>query len=338
MANFAELDENNQVIRVVVIDDKDCLDENGEESEAVGIYFCKKLFNGGNWIQTSYTRSFRFNFAGPGMYYFPELDAFLMPKPYPWYYLDEDGNWVRPAEINDNTGQPFTHEELSYLAYYIRNTKTYRFCPAVLKDQSNDFLSKACTTTDFMYPTFEQVLYGSNRTEEIAKVSIKDDRIIIPFNYTLVKEVDLTPIGIILEIKWEGLNPDIAAASLNAHPQSASRTPQELFRLIIEWAYCHTNFDNNEYAAVSCHNLLRALQMPLEVRNELLTIVEPQAIERYIRGLYPFNNTSFNKLEDPPCPPTFAQWYEQIKNEYPSLSRGQELWIDYKNLTNTYPI
>ena len=52
MAHFAELDNNNIVLRVIVVDDKDTRNEDGVEVEAIGKEF---LFNsyGGNWVQTS---------------------------------------------------------------------------------------------------------------------------------------------------------------------------------------------------------------------------------------------------------------------------------------------
>jgi len=81
MAHFAELDENNVVLRVVVIDNRDILNHNNEESEEVGINFCKNLFGGGNWIQTSYNGNFRKNFPGIGYIYREDLDAFVQPKP-----------------------------------------------------------------------------------------------------------------------------------------------------------------------------------------------------------------------------------------------------------------
>lgn len=337
MANFAQLDDENNVMQVTVINDSDCLDEHGNESESVGIQFCQSLF-GGRWLQTSFNRSMRVNFAGVGMKYYPEIDAFMHPKPYPWYELGENGEWVRPWYMNDQTGEPFTEDELKYICYYIRNTKSYRFCPAVLKDPSDEFMFKACTSTDFAYPTFEGLMYGSNRTQEIAKVKIEGEKIIIPFVHTLRKEIDLTPIGIVLEVRWEGLNPDIAAESLNAHPQTASRTRQELFRLIIEWAFAHTDLGNNEPAAVGCHNILRQVQMPLEVRNELLTQIEPQAVECYLRGEFPFKNTAFETLHDPPSPPLFTAWYSETANRFPALT-GQEasLHVDMDNLPENYP-
>ena len=64
MAHFAELNSDNIVTRVVVIDNNNCLDDNGNESETVGISFCRSLYgNDTNWVQTSYNSSFRGNYA-----------------------------------------------------------------------------------------------------------------------------------------------------------------------------------------------------------------------------------------------------------------------------------
>lgn len=80
MAHFAELDSNNVVLRVVVIDDNACLDEDGNESEAVGIAYCRLIFAGGTWIQASYNKSFRVNFPGPGSKYDADGDYFYSEK------------------------------------------------------------------------------------------------------------------------------------------------------------------------------------------------------------------------------------------------------------------
>jgi hypothetical protein len=76
MAHFAELDENNFVIRVVVVDNERLMDENGVEQESLGIAHLNKLEPGGRWVQTSYNSSFRKNYAGIGAYYDEEKDAF----------------------------------------------------------------------------------------------------------------------------------------------------------------------------------------------------------------------------------------------------------------------
>jgi hypothetical protein len=82
MAHFAEIDENNMVLQVIVVDNSDILDENGQESETVGIAFCKSLFGEDtNWLQTSYNNNFRRYFAGIGSKYDARLDVFYNPVP-----------------------------------------------------------------------------------------------------------------------------------------------------------------------------------------------------------------------------------------------------------------
>lgn len=99
MAHFAQLDEYNNVISVIVIDNSDILDENGFESEEIGINFCKKLFGEDTiWKQTSYNKNFRFNYASVGMTYDEEHDAFILSQPYPSWTLNiEDFNWYPPV-------------------------------------------------------------------------------------------------------------------------------------------------------------------------------------------------------------------------------------------------
>ena len=96
MAHFAKIDENNLVETVIVVSDEDCLDENQNENEAVGASFCSNLF-GGRWVQTSYNSSFRIKHAGIGDTYNEELDAFISPKPFPSWTLDQASKkWVSP--------------------------------------------------------------------------------------------------------------------------------------------------------------------------------------------------------------------------------------------------
>ena len=55
---------------------------------------------GGYWKQTSYSGSFRKNFAGIGYTYNADLDAFIPPKPYPSWVLDEATcQWKAPVPM-----------------------------------------------------------------------------------------------------------------------------------------------------------------------------------------------------------------------------------------------
>lgn len=107
MAHFAQLDNDNKVLQVIVIDNNDILDENGIESEAVGQEFCTNLL-GGLWLQTSYNGNIRKNFAGIGFDYDASRDAFIAPQPYPSWILNEGTcQWDAPVPmpIDDNAYQ-----------------------------------------------------------------------------------------------------------------------------------------------------------------------------------------------------------------------------------------
>jgi len=94
MAHFAKL-ENNIVTNVIVVNNNELLD-NGIEKESKGIEFCQNLF-GGTWIQTSYNGNIRKNYAGIGYIYDETLDAFIPPKPFDSWILNETTcQWKTP--------------------------------------------------------------------------------------------------------------------------------------------------------------------------------------------------------------------------------------------------
>jgi hypothetical protein len=79
MAHFAKL-ENNIVREVIVVDNEVITNESGVEQEQLGIDFCKSLYGEDtNWIQTSYSGSFRGKFAGIGDTYDPVKNIFVAP-------------------------------------------------------------------------------------------------------------------------------------------------------------------------------------------------------------------------------------------------------------------
>jgi hypothetical protein len=98
MAHFAKL-ENNIVTQVIVVANQDILDENGQESELKGIDFCSNLL-GGTWKQTSYNGNIRKNYAGVGYTYDEGRDAFIAPKPFASWLLDETtAQWKAPVDM-----------------------------------------------------------------------------------------------------------------------------------------------------------------------------------------------------------------------------------------------
>lgn len=90
MAHWAEIDENNIVLRVTV--------GNNDEPDEGYQWLLDNL--GGTWLQTSYTGKIRKNFAGIGFSYDPERDAFISPKPTEgeWVLDEETCRWV---EVED---------------------------------------------------------------------------------------------------------------------------------------------------------------------------------------------------------------------------------------------
>ena len=80
MAHFAKLDDNNRVLAVHVVNN-DVITVDNVESEQAGINFLTDLHGHTKWKQTSYSASFRKNFAGIGFYYDESRDAFIAPRP-----------------------------------------------------------------------------------------------------------------------------------------------------------------------------------------------------------------------------------------------------------------
>lgn len=109
MAHFAELNETNTVLRVIVVDNKDTVTANGTEKESIGIAHCERCF-GGRWVQTSYNSNFRRMFAGVGCTYDETLDVFIPPKPFPSWALDSEGNWQAPTAMPTD-GAPYHWDE-----------------------------------------------------------------------------------------------------------------------------------------------------------------------------------------------------------------------------------
>jgi hypothetical protein len=97
LAHFAQLNEENIVLQVIVVANQDTADKDGNEVEAIGIEFCTNLL-GGRWIQTSYNGNIRKNYAGIGYKYDVDLDAFISSQPYPsWILNNNTAKWEAPT-------------------------------------------------------------------------------------------------------------------------------------------------------------------------------------------------------------------------------------------------
>ena len=102
MAHFAKLDNNNVVLSVHVVNNDDILVD-GQESEQRGIEYLTDIHGHASWKQTSYNGNFRKRYACIGDTYDASRDAFISPKPYASWVLDEDTClWQAPVPKPDN--------------------------------------------------------------------------------------------------------------------------------------------------------------------------------------------------------------------------------------------
>ena len=114
MAHFAELNENNIVLRVIVVGNEDTSDEQDNEVEAIGIEFCQNLL-GGTWVQTSYNDNIRKQFAGIGDTYDANLDIFIKPQPYPSWSLDDNHDWQPPTPMPEGNLWGWDEDSTSWI-------------------------------------------------------------------------------------------------------------------------------------------------------------------------------------------------------------------------------
>lgn len=111
MAHFAEIGLNNTVLRVIVVHNNELTDPGGDENEQLGAAFCHNLF-GGTWLQTSYNGNMRKNFAGAGFVYDSDRDAFISPKPFDsWVLNEETCRWQSPVAMPDDGSEYYWNEE-----------------------------------------------------------------------------------------------------------------------------------------------------------------------------------------------------------------------------------
>ena len=104
MAHFAKIDENNLVTQVVVVDNKDTSDAAGVEKEHIGAAHLEKIL-GGTWKQTSYNGNLRKNYAGIGYTFDAGRDAFIPPKPFASWLLNETTClWEAPVAMPSDAG------------------------------------------------------------------------------------------------------------------------------------------------------------------------------------------------------------------------------------------
>jgi hypothetical protein len=112
MAYFAKLGTGNIIETVISIKNSVITDSNGAEQEQLGVDFINKLYNTRDvWKQTSYNKTFRKNYAGIGYQYDQQRDAFIAPKPFNSWILNENTCiWKSPVAYPTD-GNEYTWNE-----------------------------------------------------------------------------------------------------------------------------------------------------------------------------------------------------------------------------------
>jgi hypothetical protein len=116
MAHFAELDNNNVVLRVVVVGN-DCVPS---DEHIDGETWCINFFKGGTWKQTSYNNNFRKQYAGINYTYDAAKNKFISPQPYSSWSLDANDDWQAPVTYPTDTG---TEESPKFISWNEENLK-----------------------------------------------------------------------------------------------------------------------------------------------------------------------------------------------------------------------
>jgi hypothetical protein len=121
MAHFAKINVNtNQVVHISVVDNWNIVDGEGNEVESIGIAYLESVHGSDSnfiWRQTSYNNNMRKNYAGVGMTWDAGRDAFISPKPYNSWVLNEDTcRWDPPTPMpNDGNRYIWNEETLSWV-------------------------------------------------------------------------------------------------------------------------------------------------------------------------------------------------------------------------------
>ena len=113
MARFAELNSNNVVLRVIMVDDWNITDAQGNQVEAIGVNYLKNLYGQDTIWKQDVPKTIQLPVgtiaitSGSGYTYDSERDAFISPKPFPSWTLNETTFlWESPTPYPTDVGTP----------------------------------------------------------------------------------------------------------------------------------------------------------------------------------------------------------------------------------------
>jgi len=114
MAHFARINKNWIVEEVIAVSNNVLLNDQGIECDWLGEQFCQQLYGfHTKWIQTSYNGKKYKNFAGIDYTFDPYRHAFIPPKPFPSWLLNESTCLWNPPISYPNDGKLYVWDEQS---------------------------------------------------------------------------------------------------------------------------------------------------------------------------------------------------------------------------------
>ena len=253
-----------------------------------------------------------------------------------WTWNDVVGKWVQTSiKLNEVIfDSQWSEENKKWTSACKVNPN--RLFPAfqvwkVEEKNNSSVFNKACSNTEYMIKTMQEETHGLTSVNELV-TSRENDKFTFPEITMHATLIDLAPLAV---ITYSETSSETLVESLyKTHPQWTSRTIHELFRLIIEWAYSYTEFENTEPMAELCHNILRIVQMPKDVRDDLIAI-RPQQVGRFILG----DASALDEYaEDIEAPASFAEWISDIYYLFRTRTMNAPLNINENNLSESYPM
>ena len=116
--------------------------------------------------------------------------------------------------------------------------------------------------------------------------------------------MDILPFSVIMYMELK--DPEDEIKTIEDYHHEHTRTLQELFRLIIEWDFDYTNFDNREETAIVCNEIMSNINMPIEIKDWFIEEMPSEKVGRYLEG----NTEAKDRIPEliPDLPDFISEW------------------------------
>jgi len=247
-----------------------------------------------------------------------------------WVWNDQFGHWTPPIEkpkLSTDFKITWNQNRLNWDIDLLdfpenRTIRSYALWNAIPKVEGNMY-AEVCSANNFMMQSMQEL----NNNDEYMKQQIEYGRSMASsgkYHGRMITMLDLCPYAFI--IYHESIPEYVEKVGHNTwqkHPHIEARTIHELFRVIIEWDWAYTQLGNREPAAQMCNDIVRILDIPQEVINELMNM-QPQAVSKFISN----DETALQENSiDPECPIEFKYWIMSQYIKFPRREKDEKTHI-----------